>query len=234
MSYFNRIIQSAAVLAAFVVPAAARAQTPGTWVLTPYAAAYLPSADVARWTESENGVSATATLRHKNAFALGGNASYWFADRMAVEFGGAYAFSRAAGGVGINPSGDQSFTLSTSERARVLMATAKLMIAVVPTTNRVQLRLGIGPAIISRGGSAYKEADGSKFSGLTDVGAAMSLCTRVPLINSLALRLRVEDYAYGSKLKFRDPVDPSNNVNFGRRLQNDFMVSAGLQIGFSR
>jgi hypothetical protein len=92
----------------------------------------------------------------------------------------------------------------------------------------------VGPAIINRGGTAYKDDEEGKFSGLTNVGGAASLCTRIPITGRVALRLRAEDYVYQSRLKFRDAADPTGSPSFDKKLQNDLIFSAGLQIGFAR
>lgn len=233
MSNIRRIIESGAIVTALVTPLAMTAQAPGTWVLTPYAGAFVPSGDIGRLSLAGGGFSAAAQLKHENALALGGTASYWFADRMAVEFGGAYAFSHTIGSFQSSDPTQGNVFFSGSEAAHVTMGSAKLMFALLPTSNSTQLRFGIGPAIISRGGTAYKgDADG-KIEGLTNVGGVASLCTRIPLTNMLALRIRAENYMYQSQLKWRAYADPSSNMNFDRRFQNDFIFSGGLQIHFN-
>jgi hypothetical protein len=76
-------------------------------------------------------------------------------------------------------------------------------------------------------------ADG-KITGLTDVGGAISLCTRIPITRLVALRLRGENFMYSSKLGFEDPADRSNNFEFDSKFQNDLLFSAGLQFTFGR
>jgi hypothetical protein len=154
-------------------------------------------------------------------------------ERVALELGGAWAFSHLTGDLAFSHRGG-SFASSGDEHAHVLMGAAKLMFSVMPPENEFKLRFGVGPAIINRGGTAYNSDQFGKFSGLTNIGAAASLCTRFPLTNALSLRFRAEDWMYQSRLEFRDPSDPTSDFDFKRRFQNDLIFSAGLQIGFSR
>ena len=93
--------------------------------------------------------------------------------------------------------------------------------------------VGIGPALITRSGTAFSSSAG-KLTGLTDVGAAMSLCTRLSLTEKLGIRLRAEDYIYRSRLGFESAVNAANNYQFEAKTQNDFVFSAGLQFFTNR
>ena len=198
-------------------------------VVTPYAGVFMPSSRIAELKSDMGGITSAIGIRQQNSLALGLNASYWFNGFAGVELGGAWAFSDARASLAL---GDQvsGFSFAGNESARVLMGSAKLMMNIIPLTERSALRLGVGPAIISRGGSAYKADDDGDFSGLTDIGGAISLCSRLPLTDFLSLRLRAEDYMYSSRLKFRDFSNPTETFSFGSKLQNDFIFSAGLQL----
>jgi hypothetical protein len=109
------------------------------------------------------------------------------------------------------------------------------MVGIVPIGDDAQLRFGVGPAIVNHGGKAYRAGDEGKFTGLTHLGGAVSLCTRIPMTELLAIRLRAEDYMYQSQLKVRAAgLDATQSVTFDKRFQHDFMLSAGLQLGFRR
>lgn len=218
-----------ALAVAALLPLSATAQGRGTWVFTPYAGVYVPANDLARLTAEPADLAGAFKVKHQNALALGGTASYWLTERAAVELGGAYAYSHLDG---VPVSGAPGS--ARNERASVMMGSAKFMYALLPSTSDVQLRLGLGPAVVHRGGTAYKEEDGVDVRGLTDVGGAFSLCTRVPLTGRLALRLRAEDYVYRAQLKFRDSADPLSGYSTDRRYQNDLIFSAGLQIRLYR
>lgn len=115
-----------------------------------------------------------------------------------------------------------------------MIGTAKLMLALFPATADFQLRLGFGPAVISRVGSAYNSRADGQFTGLTDFGGAVSLCTKVPIGQEMALRFRVEHFMYQAQLGWKDYVNPAGNFSFDKRFQHDVVLSTGLQIGLPR
>lgn len=219
-----------------VVAASATAQEQearGKMVLTPYAGVFVPSTDVAQFDLGAGSSSISAALKQKTGFALGATGNYWLNDRFAIELGGAYVMSDAKGTVALDdPTG--GFFGSEAQSAHLWLGTAKLMMNLMPATSDFRLRLGVGPAIINRGGPAYKSDEETKVSGLTDFGGAVSLCTRIPIAGAIAVRLRGETYLYQSQLKIVDRSDPGSSFNFDRRFQSDFVFSAGLQFGFSR
>lgn len=228
----TRIILGAGLLLSVLAPVAG-AQPKRTWVFTPYVGVFVPANDVAKLSAEAGGMSAAMTAKHDNALALGANASFWLTERSAIEAGGAYAFSHLGGNFRID-EGTGTTAGTANEHAFVTMGTLKFMYALLPAGSERQVRFGIGPAVIYRGGTAYKaDADGTVL-GRTNVGGAASLCTRFQLAGPLSLRLRAEDYMYQARLKFRDAADPSGNFTFDRRFQNDFIFSAGLQVGIGR
>jgi len=219
MSTVRMLALASVVAVAAASPA--RAQLAGKFIVTPYVGAYMPSTDVGRFT----GTAAGFTVKQKTAPALGANLSYWLNDRMAIEGGALYSGSDVK-----HPFFSETGTPSLiTEHANLWLGAAKLMMQVLPPESDFNLRFGIGPAFISRSGSAYKD-DNMKLTGLTDVGAAMSLCSRMALTSSTALRLRVEDYVYRTKLGFESYTTPSDNFSLDARTQNDFVVSLGFQI----
>ena len=150
-------------------------------------------ARVAEFKSVGGGTQTVMGIRQQSALAMGLTAAYSVNRFAGVELGGAWAFSdmKASPGLsGVIPSP----SLSRSESARVLMGSAKLILNLMPLTERSALRLGVGPAIISRGGGAYKADDNGDFSGLTDFGGAISLCSRLPLTDFLSRRIRAENY----------------------------------------
>lgn len=197
-------------------------------VVTPYVGAFIPAAEIAHLSGTGN---SGLRLTQENAVALGLNASYWFNDRTGVEFGGLYAFSDArvlhgqAGGL-------PGFGGPTRD-AYVLAGSAKLMFNLLPLSDRTALRFGVGPAVIRRDGRAYDATTSGVLTGLTDIGGAISLCTRLPLTDLVGVRIRVEDYIYRSKMRWVSST-PAEVIEFDRRVQNDFIVSAGLQVAFWR
>lgn len=219
-------------MAIAVIPAITSAQLGGGLIVTPYVGLYAPANDVAKIDIGSSQLSARMSAKHQSAAAFGATASYWITDRFGMEFGGAYT------GSGLHSSGTISETTditsgSGTEHAHVWLGSAKMMMQLLPQTSDFNMRLGFGPAIISRGGSAYAaDADG-KVTGLTDLGAAISLCTRFNLTEKLGLRLRLEDYLYQSKLGWR-ATNPAESFTFDPKMQHDFVVSGGLQFFLNR
>jgi hypothetical protein len=219
--------------AMLVAPTVASGQTVKRIVITPYAGVYAPTTNLAEVGAAAGGASASLNLKQKTALALGANASFWFTDRTALEVGAAYAYSDAKGSVSLSGTG-QDFSGTVSNNAYAILTSAKFMLSMLPSTSAMNLRLGIGPALVTRGGSAYKSDELGKFTGLTDVGGVVSLCTKIPVTKLVAVRLRGESFMYSAKLGFKDPVDPTNNFKFDSRFQNDLLFSAGLQFAFGR
>ena len=208
----------------------AGAQSERRIVLTPYAGVFVPSTRVAQIRSDVGGIDHVIGIKQQSALALGANASYWFSNRTGVEIGGAWAFSDAqptTGFASVVPG-----ALNTTESARVLFGSAKLMLNLIPFSERRALRIGIGPAFVTHGGSAYDSNLGGKFTNLTDFGGAVSLCSRIPMTDFLSLRLRGESFIYSSKPRFESTS--GNDIDFAARIQNDFIFSAGLQMVFWR
>lgn len=226
---FFRLASLAGAIA--VVPSLASAQLAGGVVVTPYIGAYTPTNDIVKFGTTAGGISLNASAKHQTAAAFGANLSYWFNDRFAIEGGGAYAASHLRASALISEPGVPSSP--ETEYAHVWLGTAKVMMQLLPAESGFNLRFGVGPAIISRGGTAYKDTEG-KVTGLTDFGAAFSLCSRIPVMSNVAVRLRAEDYMYNAKLGWESSVDPAQNMTFNSRLQNDFVFSAGLQLFLNR
>jgi hypothetical protein len=232
MSFIRRILSRAAV--AGIVPVIAAAQPLGKVVVTPYVGAYAPNTTVASRNEVSGTTAIAASVEHRNAVALGATASYWFAPRFSFEIEGLYAFSDVTTKFATREPGVTTESSIGRKNAGMILGAAKLMIGLFPQTSEFQLRLGVGPAIITRVGSAYRANAEGQLTGRTDFGGAISLCTKVPVGSGVALRLRVEDFMYQARLGWKDKLDPSESYSFDKRFQSDFVLSAGLQIGVMR
>lgn len=229
-----RVVRASVALGLLLGPVLAWSQPTQEIKITPYVGMFVPATKLARMNMTVDGTSFGASISQKNALAFGLTGSYWWSERFGFELGGAYAMSDASGVFRTN-GGNLDLGGAASERANVLLASARLMIGILPIGKDGQLRLGVGPAIVNRGGKAYRTDGDGKFLGLTDLGGAVSLCTRIPMTELLAIRIRAEDYMYQSQLKVR-PVglDATQSFAFDKRFQHDFMLSAGLQLGFRR
>jgi len=208
-----------AVAALSLAPSLAPAQLAGKLVFTPYVGAYAPTTDLVRDTYVDQGTTVALNVKHQTAFASGLNASYWMTDRVAIEAGGLYSSSDMKQ---VSPE-------ALSKHANIFAGSMKVMMQLLPPESGFNVRFGIGPAFITRGGSAYKSEIDGKITGLTDVGAAASLCTRLALTNTVGLRLRAEDYIYRAKMGFESSVLASDSRQFASRTQHDVVLSAGLQ-----
>jgi hypothetical protein len=224
---FFRLASLAGAIAA--VPTLTSAQLAGRVVVTPYVGAYLPTDHVARIGRTPDGTMFTADAKQQTAMAFGANVSFWLTDHLAIEGGSAYSASGLRSTMALDePAGLAS--AGQKENAHIWLGSVKVMMQLLPDESAFNLRFGVGPAIISHGGSAYAGNADGKLSGLTDYGAAMSLCTRISLMDNVALRLRGENYMYYSKMGWKSNIDPTREFSFDSRMQHDFVLSAGLQL----
>ena len=221
----TRSIPRAGLALLFAVPPA-MAQLSGRVVVTPYVGAYLPTNSIIRGRFTAPGTTVSMNARHDGAVATGVNVSYWMTDRFAIEAGGLYSSGDIKGDGLINQSGAPT-AMTIQDQGHIWAGSIKAMVQLLPPDSPMNLRFGLGPALISRGGAAYKEDIDGKFTGLTNVGAALSLCTRVSVTNTFSLRLRAEDYVYRSKLRFESPN--ASSLQFDPRTQHDVLLSFGLQ-----
>jgi hypothetical protein len=215
--------------AVILAPATMPAQIAGKFIVTPYVGAYVPSTDLARTSVSAGGVSVDAFARHQSAVAFGTTGSFWITDRVGMEGGLVYSSSALKSGGVINEGGVAT-PGSGRDYANVWLTSAKLMVQLLPPESDYNVRLGFGPALITRNGSAFKSGAEGSYTGLTDIGAVISLCTRMRLTDNFSLRLRGEDYMYESKIGFKSSASPSQTFSFDSRKQNDFVFSLGFQV----
>lgn len=226
------LVASFVIVAGGTLPPSVEAQSTGRVIFTPYVGVFVPSSDVGVLSRPLAGAQLRGRVEHRTAPAFGANMSYWLTDRAAVELSGLYTASDVRGMVAAT-AGSENFTESIADNAYVWFGSAKFLVKLLPPEKKYNVRFGIGPAIINRGGSAYKSEDGEEITGLTDFGAAMSLCTRIPVTNILGIRLRAENFMYRSKLIVKNFLD-GEDLTFNDKVQNDFVFSAGLQLFMNR
>ena len=222
---------AASSVLAVLAPSGAPAQLAGKFVVTPYVGAYVPSADLVRGSFAAGGLSSGVSARHRSSLALGTTGSFWVTDRVGLEGGLLYTSSDLKsdgfvnqGGV-VAPGGGRDY-------ANIWLGSAKLMFQVLPPESDYNVRVGFGPALITRNGSAYASDAEGTYSGLTDYGAVLSLCTRFRLTDQFSLRLRGEDYMYQANVGFKSATGQS--IAFGDRRQSDFVFSLGFQMFLNR
>jgi hypothetical protein len=211
----------------------ARAQKDHRVAFTPYVGVYAPSTDVFRLLLVQTGTTVSFSARHQPAAALGASASVWLTDRFAIEAGGLYARSTVRADLLMNQIGTVTSS-RVDDDADVWAGSLKLLIQTLPPASGLNLRIGIGPALITRGGPAYRTVDEGKMSGLTDLGASLSLCSRVPLGRFADLRVRVEDLVYQANQTWQSNSIAGAELKSDPKLQHDFVLSVGLQLGVGR
>lgn len=216
-----------------IAPSLVSAQLAGSVIVTPYVGAYLPTDHVARSGVTPAGVTVNVDAQHQSAALFGANVSYWFTNLFAIEGGGAFTESNLRSATSFSQPSVVGAAMQR-QNAHVWLGSVKVMMQLLPEESSFNMRFGIGPAIIARGGAAYDGSAEGKIVGLTDYGAAISLCTRLSLMENLGLRLRGEDYMYYSNMGFQSSTDPAKNFSFDSRIQHDFVLSAGLQVFLNR
>jgi hypothetical protein len=225
-----RIAPCLVLTALTFAPSAARSQKDNRVVFTPYVGVYAPSTDVFRFLLVQTGTTVSFTARHQPGAAAGASASVWLNDRLAIEAGGLYARSTVRANLLMNQIGTVTSS-RVDDESDVWAGTLELLIQTLPPASGLNLRVGIGPALITRSGPAYRPVDEGKMSGLTDLGASLSLCTRVPLGHFADIRLRAEDLIYQAKQTWQSNSVVGAELKSDPKLQHDFVLSIGLQLG---
>lgn len=221
----------AAAAGAIALPALLLAQV-GQTRITTYGGVYTPANTISDYSVAGGGASANFNLKHKAGFVLGANAMHWVNPRFGFEGSAGYGWSDLK--ANFSGTTGQAFAFSGSQTAHVLLGNAKLLLGITPPDANAFIYAGIGPAIIARGGDAYKLSSTEKLDGLTDLGGVLAVNARVKLTDFIGLKLGVDSYLYSASLKYRDSADPTNNFDFGSRFQSDFVVSAGLSFALNR
>ena len=185
-----------AILAAAALSAAVPARAVAQGVdLVPWAGAYIPT---------RNSVSDLDNALSRDVSVIGGaRLTFWGTGNLGFEAVGGYAPAKIAGET-INET-----------KTNLLVAAARLMLALSPTTNRVGVYIAGGPALLTRGHDPF---DNDKSS--TDFGANVGLGFRFGLgqSNNAAIRLDLEDYLY------------NGDFGGGDKFQNDIVASLGFAI----
>jgi len=185
-------VLAAAALSA-VVPAVATAQSGVD--LVPWAGAYIPT---------RNSISDLDNALSRDVSVIGGaRLTFWGSGHLGFEAVGGYAPAKI-GGETIN-----------EVNTNLLVAAARLMLALTPTTNRVAFYIAGGPALLTRGRNTFDDDKShTDFGGNVGVGFRFGLGAS----NNAAVRLDLEDYLY------------NGDFGGGNAFQNDLVTSIGLAI----
>jgi len=186
-------LAAVAILAAtFPKPAAAQ----GGVNLVPWAGVYIPT---------RNSVSTLgADIFQRDVSVIGGaRLTFWGTGNLGFEATGGYAPARFSGAT-IN-----------EVNSNLLVASARLLFAPTPVTNRVAFYVGAGPALLTRGRNTFDDDKSSTdFGGTAGVGFRFALGES----GNSAVRLDFEDYLY------------NGDFGGGDKFQNDLVGSLGLSL----
>ena len=184
------ILAAAALYAA--VPGTAEAQGVD---LVPWAGAYIPT---------RNSVSDLDNALSRDVSVIGGaRLTFWGSKHLGFEAVGGYAPARI--------SGETVNEVNTN----LLVASARLLLALTPPSSRVGFFLAGGPALLTRGRNTFDDDRSS-----TDFGGNVGVGFRFALGESgnSSIRLDLEDYLY------------NGDFGGGDDFQNDLVASLGFSI----
>ena len=180
---------------ALCVAAPRAAQAQGGVSLAPWAGVYIPT---------RNSVGDLDNALERDVSVIGGaRLTFWGTGALGFEATGGYAPAKVSGET-INET-----------NTNLLVASARLLLALSPVTNRVGFYIAAGPALLTRGKNTFDD-DKSRtdFGGNAGAGLRFGLGER----NNAAIRLDFEDYLY------------NGDFGGGDDFQNDLVASLGVEI----
>jgi hypothetical protein len=184
----------AATMIATVAATPAAAQ--GGVELTPWAGIYVPTS---------NSVGALDQDIERDVSVVGGaRLTFWGSGMLGFEATGGYA-----------PAKISDETINETGNTDLLLASARLMLALSPVDNSVGFYLAGGPALLARGSNPFDDDRSS-----TDIGGVLGLGFRFGGgdNNRVGFRIDLEDYLY------------NGDFGGGDDFQNDLVASLGVSI----
>jgi hypothetical protein len=185
----------AAAMLATSIPSSAAAQ--GGVELAPWAGVYVPTS---------NSVGDLGQDISRDVSVIGGaRLTFWGTGNLGLEVTGGYAPAKI---------GDE--TLNETGNTDLLLANARLLLALSPVTNNVGFYLAGGPALLARGSNPFDDDRSS-----TDLGGVLGLGLRFGggENSRVGFRIDLEDYLY------------NGDFGGGDEFQNDLVASVGVSIG---
>jgi hypothetical protein len=182
-----------AAMATTVVATPAAAQ--GGVELTPWAGVYIPTS---------NSFSTITDDFSRDVSVIGGaRLTFWGTGRLGFEATGGYAPAKV-GGETVNET-------STN----LLLANARLLLALTPVTSKVGVFVGAGGSLLTRGRNTFDDDRSS-----TDLGGTLGLGFRFGggENSRVGFRVDIEDYLY------------NGDFGGGNDFQNDIVTSLGVSI----
>jgi hypothetical protein len=189
MAIFPGVITAAVVAA---TPAAAQ----GGVELTPWVGAYVPTS---------NSLGALDEDISRDAGVAGGvRLTFWGTGNLGFEASGGYAPAKI---------GSETVNEGNTD---LLLASARLLLALSPVDNSVGFYLAAGPALLARGSDPFDNDESS-----TDFGGVVGLGFRFGGgdDNRIGFRIDLEDYLYNGDFAGGD-----------NEFQNDLVASLGVSI----
>jgi hypothetical protein len=183
---------AATIVATATAPSAA---AQGGVELTPWAGIYVPTS---------NSFSTITNDFKRDVSVIGGaRLTFWGSGHLGFEATGGYAPAKV-GGETVNET-------STN----LLVANARLLLALTPVTSSVGVFVGGGGALLTRGRNTFDDDRSS-----TDLGGTVGLGFRFGGgdNNRVGFRLDIEDYLY------------NGDFGGGNSFQNDIITSLGVSI----
>ncbi len=183
---------AAAILTTTVAPVAS---AQGGVELAPWAGIYVPTS---------NSFSTLTDDFSRDVSVIGGaRLTFWGTGHLGFEVTGGYAPAKV-GGATINET-----------NTNLLLANARVLLALTPVTNKVGVYLGGGGALLTRGRNTFDDDRSS-----TDLGGTVGLGFRFGSGDNsrVGLRLDIEDYLY------------NGDFGGGNDFQNDIVTSLGVSI----
>jgi hypothetical protein len=193
---FLRTMSGLALAAVAVSVAAVPAAAQGGVELTPWAGVYIPTS---------NSIGALDQDISRDVSVAGGaRLSFWGTGNLGFEVTGGYAPAKI---------GDE--TINETGNTDLLLANARLMLALSPVTNKVGFFIAGGPALLARGSNPFDDDRSS-----TDIGGTLGLGLRFGAGENsrVGFRIDLEDYLY------------NGDFGGGDDFQNDIVASLGVSI----
>jgi hypothetical protein len=191
MAFIPGLTATAIMTAAIAKPAAAQ----GGVELTPWAGAYVPTS---------NSFSTLSDDFTRDVSVIGGaRLTFWGTGHLGFEVTGGYAPAKVAGET-VNET-----------NTNLLLANARLLLALTPVTSKVGVFLGGGGSLLTRGQNTFDDDRSS-----TDLGGTVGLGFRFGGGNNsrVGFRIDLEDYLY------------NGDFGGGNEFQNDIVTSLGVSI----
>jgi hypothetical protein len=193
---FLTTMSALAVAAAAGSIGATPASAQGGVELVPWAGVYIPTS---------NSVGALDQDISRDVSVAGGaRLTFWGTGNLGFEVTGGYAPAKI---------GDE--TINETGNTDLLLANARLMLALSPVTNKVGFYIAGGPALLARGGNPFDDDRSS-----TDLGGTLGLGLRFGggENSRVGFRIDLEDYLY------------NGDFGGGDDFQNDIVASLGVSI----